>query len=107
MRRTFTHGPAYSESLDGKRLADQREVIRAFMLNREWLTLREIADDLGYPESSVSAQLRHLRKPEFGLHNVEKRRRAGGLWEYRVRPRPEQPWEPGMIFDISGQGQLI
>ena len=41
----------------------------------------------GDPEASASAQLRHLRKPRFGSHTVEKRNRGArefGLWEYRL-----------------------
>ena len=81
--RTF--GPAYDERLDGKRIARQMDQIRNFMLGSEWLTLNEIAAATGYPEASVSAQLRHLRKPRFGEYEVEKRRRTVGTWEYRVR----------------------
>ena len=76
----------------------QREVLRAVLLpagKREvWLTLRELAGLTGYGEASISAQLRHLRKPEFGAFVVEKRcreaavdtgRQAGPVWEYRMR----------------------
>jgi DNA-binding transcriptional regulator GbsR (MarR family) len=54
-----------------------------------WLTLAEISDDTGDPEASVSAQLRHLRKPRFGQHVIEKRRRSNSgrremMWEYRM-----------------------
>jgi len=46
----------------------------------------EEISSLGYPESSVSAQLRHLRKPKFGGHTILKRRRFSGhgLWEYQL-----------------------
>jgi predicted transcriptional regulator len=99
MRRQF--GPAYSEALDGKRIAAQQEAIRLYMLRREWATLQEIAQDLGFPESSVSAQLRHLRKPEFGGYRVDKRRRGStGCWEYHV-----EPFVPA--FDAAGQGLLF
>jgi hypothetical protein len=59
-----------------------------------WLTLRELALMTGFGEASISAQLRHLRKPEFGAFVVEKRcrdaaevvgRYAGPVWEYRMR----------------------
>jgi len=84
-RRTF--GPAYEPKLDAKRLANQHKRVREFMLEGGWWTLAEIAHTLEYPEASISAQLRHLRKPEFGGYKVEKRRRnsEGGTWEYRVR----------------------
>ena len=87
----MTYGPAYSEAIDGKRIFRQHERIRDFMLNlADWRTLAELADFLKYPEASISAQLRHLRKPKFGSYVVEKRHRANaGLWEYRVLP-PEE-----------------
>ena len=50
-----------------------------------------------YPETSISAQLRHLKKPKFGNYELEKRprTRAGGdlddghgvEWEYRLTRR--------------------
>lgn len=52
-----------------------------------WMTLREIADLTNYGEASVSAQLRHLRKPHFGGYVIVKRRRGpvmNGAWEYRI-----------------------
>ena len=60
-----------------------------------WLTLEEIRAALEdawlcrFPEASISAQLRHLKKPAFGAYRLEKRRRAGqgfGLFEYRLLP---------------------
>lgn len=84
MRRTF--GPAFEERTDGERLQKQHERIRDHMLLAGWRTLDEIERALGYPQASVSAQLRHLRKERFGGWMVEKRRRAGaGTWEYQVR----------------------
>jgi len=90
-RRTF--GPAFDPAKDGARVGKQHAVIRDFMLGRdEWLTLAELEEALGYPQASISAQLRHLRKPQFGSHRVDKRRRAGaGTWEYAVRPPEATP----------------
>ena len=80
-----TFGPAYDPELDGERIDKQHERIRDWMLKRGWVTLAEIATILGYPEASVSAQLRHLRKERFGCYVVDKRRRSEtGTWEYRV-----------------------
>jgi predicted HTH transcriptional regulator len=84
---TSTYGPAYSEVLDGARIQKQHEVIRDFMLNNGWFTLAELHEELGYPEASISAQLRHLRKPAFGEYQVEKQRRGlKGTWVYSVLP---------------------
>ncbi len=94
-----TFGPAYDEGLDKKRIITQMGVILDFMLSimefrtggkilgGGWRTLAEIRQATGFPEASVSAQLRHLRKRRFGAYIVEKRRQEpdGGTWEYRVR----------------------
>ncbi len=88
-----TYGPAYEGEYDAARLRTQTQVIRDVMLSASecgaWLTLREIAAMTGYGEASISAQLRHLRKPQFGRYRVEKRRRgrpSRGIWEYRLLP---------------------
>ena len=79
----------------------QRDVLCDVMLSASqcdtWLTLDELAKLTHYPPASISAQLRHLRKKEFGGYEVEKRQRASGrilhgedfgtVWEYRLRRR--------------------
>ena len=82
-----TRGPDYVEEQDGKRLTSQLHAIRDYMLSHRWKTLGEIEQTTGYPQSSVSAQLRHLRKARFGGYIVAKRVRddsIAGLYEYRV-----------------------
>ena len=81
-----SYGPAYDDRLDGPRLQRQHEQIRDWMLaHGHWKTLAEIREALGYSDASISAQPRHLRKPQFGSYRVEKRGRNGkGTWEYRV-----------------------
>lgn len=86
-------GETFSEEQDGDRLRSQLQRVLRFMTWSKataadasrgwWWTLREIADELGYPEASISARLRDLRKQGYP---VERRRVAGqrGLWEYRV-----------------------
>ena len=87
----------------------QRDVLCDVMLSaREcdtWLTLDELAKLTHYPPASISAQLRHLRKPEFGGFVVEKRQRAigkavrgedfGVIWEYRLRRKIRRIWIGG------------
>jgi hypothetical protein len=77
----------------------QREVLCDVMLTAEkcgaWLTLRELSRMTGFGEASISAQLRHLRKPQYGSFVVQKRRREdeeisrtmepGVVWEYQLR----------------------
>lgn len=86
-------------------LRTQREVLRDVMLSAgecgAWLTLQELAALTHYGEASISAQLRHLRKPRFGGFVVEKRLREnqvvrgteiGSVWEYRLQRRIRRTW---------------
>lgn len=87
---TKTFGPAYNEQLDGVRVEKQHIKIRDFMLQTgQWWTLAELHQELNFPEASISAQLRHLRKKRFGAYTVRKRRKTetGGTWEYKVFPK--------------------
>jgi hypothetical protein len=83
----------------------QREVLRDAMLSAaqcgSWLTLRELSRLTNYGETSISAQLRHLRKARYGAFVIDKQVRKcgdgagaaerGAVWEYRLRGvwRPE------------------
>lgn len=94
-QRPSTLGPDYDIQLDGKRLRTQLEVLTDFMLFcrdiNAWVSLAEIEEQTGIPQSSASSQLRHLRKKAFGSHTVDKRRRSIGTWEYFLIPnRSEQ-----------------
>lgn len=97
---TATFGPAFSAALDGRRIGHQMDRILALAEDGAWRTLGEIEDATGYPQASISAQLRHLRKAEFGCFRVEKRRRGEvttGLFEYRVLP-PAGPMGQQSLF---------
>jgi hypothetical protein len=77
----------------------QRDVLRDVMLSARqcetWLTLDELAKLTHYPHASISVQLRHLRKAEYGGFVVEKRPRTvgaplrgedfGAVWEYQLK----------------------
>jgi hypothetical protein len=81
------NGSDYNPATDNARLGAQFLRVLRFMSSGEWHTLREIAEATGDPEASVSAQLRHARKPRFGGHIVEKRNRGereNGLFEYHL-----------------------
>lgn len=81
-----------------KPLKRQRDVLCDVMLSagacETWLTLVELSRVTHYGEASISAQLRHLRKPQYGAFVVEKRQREaaevlcgvehGPVWEYRL-----------------------
>jgi hypothetical protein len=55
------------------------------------MTLEELANKTRFPPASISAQLRHLRKAEFGGWKVEKRPRD---WEQTFRrTKRERVWE--------------
>ena len=77
-------GADYVPPRDDARLTGQLDRIWTLMRDGLWRTLPGIADATGDPPASVSAQLRHLRKPRFGGHIVERRYLANGLYEYRV-----------------------
>jgi hypothetical protein len=84
-------------SLDAEDLRTQVEVIRDVMLSASdcntWLTLHEIAEMTRFGEASISAQLRHLRKPAFGGYRVDKRRRIGA--GEMIVSRAERKWSGG------------
>ena len=78
---------------DDDRLTVQYRRIFALMRDGAWRTLDDISRSTGDPAASVSAQLRHMRKPAFGSHVVEKQHIEHGLWQYRLlvnEPAPKQ-----------------
>jgi hypothetical protein len=87
------NGPEYQTVADHERLTRQIDRVRGCMADGRWRTLEDIAGITGDPVASISAQLRHLRKPRFGAHAVERRARGNrdcGLFEYRLILRDEQ-----------------
>ena len=85
-------GSDYVPPRDNPRLSKQYLRVFEFMKSGQWWSLGEIADYTGDPQASVSAQLRHMRKPRFGAHTIEKRYKGEGLYEYRLLVRPS--WKP-------------
>ena len=77
-------GPVNAD--DCARLEGQTLRIYRLMIDGTWRTLEEIQRATGDPQASISAQLRHLRKPRFGGNIVDKQRR-GNQWEYRLQRR--------------------
>jgi hypothetical protein len=80
------NGPDYDPARDNARLGNQLERVKAATADGCWHTLSELARACRAPESSVSAQLRHLRKPRFGSHTLNRRYVGDGLFEYQVVP---------------------
>lgn len=79
-------GELYDPALDDNRLRVQIGRVFEAMRDGGWRTLAELEGLTGDPQTSISAQLRHLRKPRFGAYLVDVRTRAGaGLYEYRLR----------------------
>lgn len=78
--------------------ATQLETIRDLMLGRgldalvvppgvEWFTVEELGGLTGFQHTSISAQLRNLRKKKHGAHIVLRRPRANTdqlVYEYKV-----------------------
>ncbi|QFZ84580.1 hypothetical protein GFK26_18300 [Variovorax paradoxus] len=82
-------GPGFDPTLDEERLNEQILRVYRCMNDSTWRTLGELSEATGDPEASVSAQLRNLRKVEYGSFVVERRRRGlatTGLWEYQLLP---------------------
>ena len=80
-------GSDYDEKLDKRRLTGQILDIFTLMKDKKWRSLREISNLTGHGESSISAQLRNLRKATFGSHTVDRRRTGNpthGKFEYRL-----------------------
>jgi hypothetical protein len=78
------------EPQDTKRLEGQYARVFKLMSDGEWRTLSEIQEACGGSEAGVSARLRDFRKPRNGSHTVNRRRRAGGLFEYELIPAEQQ-----------------
>lgn len=92
LSRARFNGPEYQPRRDDIRLKGQIKRVFDLMRDGRWRTLDEIATATGDPAASVSAQLRHLRKPRFGGYVVERRSRKGPLFEYRlILPTPPAP----------------
>ena len=81
-------GPTFEETHDADRLMGQLGKVYQCMKDGKFRTLAEIkaAIECG-SEAGISARLRDLRKPRWGGHTVERRRRGEaekGLHEYRL-----------------------
>jgi hypothetical protein len=77
-------GADYVPPRDDPRLSLQYWRIFVLMRDEGWRSLPEIAQATGDPPASISAQLRHMRKPRFGAHTVNRRYLGNGLYEYQL-----------------------
>ena len=83
-------GADYRPERDRLRLTGQLRRVFDLMTDGRWRTLAAIAEATRDPVASVSAQIRHLRKPKFGGHTVERRHVGNGLYEYRLVVNPNE-----------------
>jgi biotin operon repressor len=83
-------GASFERRVDGDRLRKQlNEVLKYLLAHEGWHTLAALHEALGYPEASISARLRDLRKPKFGGYEIARRRAyaGSGTWQYRLALR--------------------
>jgi hypothetical protein len=92
----YADGETYVPALDQERLTSQLERVKLLMQDGRWRTLGELQSIAGGTEASVSARLRDLRKSRHGSHTVNRRRVAGGLFEYQL-----------VLMDKDGQRRLF
>ena len=85
-------GQTYVRRLDRARLTSALQRVFYVATRNGWHSLAEIHHEIRevfgerYSEAGISARLRDVRKSRFGGHQMESRRRSGGLWEYRITP---------------------
>jgi hypothetical protein len=89
-------GETYERQFDYERLNAQAQRVYRVMADGEWHTLADLSAATNDPEASISARLRDFRKEEFGGREVERRRVAGGLFEYRLADAALQSAAPGL-----------
>ena len=77
-------GADYDHDRDSERLGTQLERIKEAVIGKGFFTLLQISQMTGDPESSISAQLRNLRKPRFGGYKVERKHLDEGVYVYSV-----------------------
>jgi hypothetical protein len=79
------NGADYVPERDDARLTSQMKRVFSAIEDGQWRALHELAKITGDPEASISAQLRHLRKPRFGSYTIERSHVRHGLYLYRLK----------------------
>ena len=69
---------------DQARLSRQYDAIFSLMKDGVARTLPQIEAKTGFPQASISAQLRHARKERFGSHEVRRQSLGNGLNAYML-----------------------
>ena len=81
-------GKHYDKTKDKTRLTKQMQGVYDCINMGSWKTVEEISKVTGYPQPSISAQLRNLRKEKFGGLDVRGRYRVGTrIFEYRLEQK--------------------
>jgi hypothetical protein len=75
---------SFDPVFDGDRMGKQFMRVWNLMADAKWRTLREIEEQTGDQQASISARLRDFRKKLYGGFAVGRRRRVGGLFEYQL-----------------------
>jgi len=83
-------GSTYIPVLDHIRLTGQLHRVYGVLKDGHWYTLRELSMLANCPEASASSRLRDLRKDKFGGHTVDRIRKKGGLFLYRLKIDPQR-----------------
>ena len=91
MKEPEFDGDDYQTERDKPRLTDQLQNIKLHMENKGFVRVSDIARKFGYPEPSVSAQIRNLRKERFGSRTVTRRYRGNGIYEFKLEPLKKDP----------------
>lgn len=82
------------------------ERCRLAMLKKDWVTLEELAPEIGCSESAASSRIRDLRKPAYGNHRIACRRTGpGGLHKYRLVREREDVADAGLDPDKKHPAQ--
>jgi hypothetical protein len=77
-------GSTYERDRDQGRLFAQLHRIKGLMSDGQWWTLPYLEECSLFPQASISARIRDLRKSKWGGHTVERRHVSKGLWEYKL-----------------------
>jgi hypothetical protein len=75
---------------DLPRIASLLRRVQDLMSDGAWRSLAQIRDACGGSETSVSARLRDLRRPEHGGFAVLRQRRPSGLYLYSLDLGPQR-----------------
>lgn len=109
-------GADYQPELDESRLRGQIKRIFNVLRVSGWVTVDEIRKtilrelDIDDPATSISAQIRNLRKDSFGGFVVHRRRRGNnnkGLYEFKLSRPITESAERGAALSDDGQGLLF